>query len=837
MEVHTPLIAILVMGLVLAFVLGAAAKALRLSPLVGYLLAGIAIGPFTPGFVPDAGLGAELAEVGIVLLMFGLGLEVSLRDLLRVRVIALLGALGLVALAGALGLGLALTLGWRIEAGLVLGLALSVTSGVALLGSLKARGLVATEAGRIATGWLVVENAVMVLALVLLPALAGFSGAAVQGHDPFASLLARLTGAEPGALWLAGLALVKLVAFAGFMLVVGRLVIPFALDLAARLGARELFRLGVFAIALGVALGVSALFNVPIGLGAFLAGMTLAESPPSRRAAEEGLPLREAFPVLFFIALGMLFDPAAALADPLPLLAALAIVLLVRPAIAYGVLLLARRGRDTAGAVATSLGQIGEFSFILAAMAVGLGLLPPDGRDLILAVMVLSIVLNPLARLVLARPTRGEDGGEDAAGPSDHAVLVGHGLVGEAVAAGLRTRGLSVLVIEDREPAAEAARARGLKTVSGNAADPKTLERAGIGAARILALAMSDGFAAGQTVRAARRRNPALTILARAHSETERAHLIALGADHVVAGAEEIARALLDGVEAPPPGAAETAAAALAAAAFAPAAEPEIDTEPRPILRAPSPVIAPEAPAVELFPASDTAPPAEDAEVHESAAETEAQKGGPGPEHAPDAAAPIVAHAEAAVEREAPPVLPETPAPVVEGATGRAEPEEVSTEPVQSAEEAEAAASEAAPVLDQTSRGSGEVPAPVVEAGTGEAGPEEVSARPLLPQGEAELAEAADAPTSGMGAEAQENGTGSEHVPGAAPEPLVTPGETAADAQVPPVLLETPPGSGEAPTPVVGGTAPEEASGEADAPTGPEETAGGDEDSPPGSRG
>src|ERR1700754_1123820 len=328
----TPLIATIVAGLGLAFVFGALANRFRIPPLVGYLVAGVLVGPNTPGFVADAGLANELAEIGVILLMFGVGLHFSLKDLLSVRAIAVPGAIVQIGFATLLGVGLAWLLGWSMGAGLVFGLALSVASTVVLLRALQERRLIETERGRIAVGWLIVEDLAMVLALVLLPALAGVLGGAPQADD-HASLLSL--PASYGIGGVVGITLAKVVAFVAVMLVVGRRVIPWILNYVAHTGSRELFRLAVLAIALGVAFGAAKLFGVSLALGAFFAGMIMSESELSQRAAEESLPLRDAFAVLFFVSVGMLFDPMTIVNDPLPLLATLAIIVVGKSAAAF----------------------------------------------------------------------------------------------------------------------------------------------------------------------------------------------------------------------------------------------------------------------------------------------------------------------------------------------------------------------------------------------------------------------------------------------------------------------------------------------------------------------
>ena len=393
----TPLIATIAIGLGLAFLFGLLAQRLRLPPIVGYLAAGVLVGPFTPGFVADAGLATELAEIGVILLMFGVGLHFSLRDLLSVRAIAIPGAMGQIAVATLMGMGLAWALGWSPGAGLVFGLSLSVASTVVLLRALQERREVATEKGRIAVGWLIVEDLAMVLALVLLPPLAGLLGGKAGG------LVASL-GSQP--LWLTlGLTAVKVGVFVALMLVLGRRVIPWVLHYTAHTGSRELFRLGVLAIALGVAYGSAKLFGVSFALGAFFAGMVLAESKLATQAAKDTLPLRDAFAVLFFVSVGMLFDPAILVEQPLTVLATFAIITLGKSAAAYAIVRAFGHDRAVALTISASLAQIGEFSFILVVLGAKLGLVPQEAVALVVAGAILSILANPLAFRLVDRLT------------------------------------------------------------------------------------------------------------------------------------------------------------------------------------------------------------------------------------------------------------------------------------------------------------------------------------------------------------------------------------------------------------------------------------------------
>jgi len=552
MPEHTPLISTIVVGLVLAFALGALANRFRISPLVGYLLAGVLVGPFTPGFVADQRLANDLAEIGVILLMFGVGLHFTLEDLLSVRAIAIPGAIAQIASATALGMVLAHYLGWPVGAGLVFGLALSVASTVVLLRAMQERRLVETERGRIAVGWLVVEDFAMILALVLLPALSGLlKGSAGVGLGALALLILVTLG--------------KVAAFVALMLVVGKRVIPWLLHYVAHSGSRELFRLSVLAIALGVAYGASELFGVSFALGAFFAGMILSESELSQRAAQESLPLRDAFAVLFFVSVGMLVDPAIVLREPGPLLATLLIIILGKSIAAFLIVRLFGYPTSHALTVSASLAQIGEFSFILAGLGVALGLLPERGRDLILAGAIISILLNPvlfacldwfLAKTGTAAPATepaADVGGSDTAsreplratGLTDHVVVVGYGRVGRIVGGGLREKQLPTLVIEAARPDAAQAREAGLEAIHGNAADRDVIEAANLPAARCLLVAIPDAFEGGQIVAQARALNPALRIVARSHSEEETEHLEKHGANRVIMGEHEIAVAML----------------------------------------------------------------------------------------------------------------------------------------------------------------------------------------------------------------------------------------------------------------------------------------------------
>ncbi|MET1027022.1 MAG: YbaL family putative K(+) efflux transporter [Dongiaceae bacterium] len=549
----TPLIATIVGSLVLALIFGAIANRLKVSPLVGYLVAGVAIGPFTPGYTADQPLASELAEIGVILLMFGVGLHFSLKDLFSVKAIAIPGAILQIAFATVLGLALSWAMGWSFGAGLVFGLALSVASTVVLLRALQERRLVETARGRIAVGWLIVEDLAMVLVLVLLPALADLLK---SGGDIAAPALGDI-------LQTLAITLGKVAAFIVLMLLVGRRVIPWLLHYIAHTGSRELFRLAVLAIALGVAYGSAVLFGVSFALGAFFAGMVLSESELSHQAAQESLPLRDAFAVLFFVSVGMLFNPGIILRDPVLLIATFLIIVVGKSLAALLIVRLFRHPLSTALMISASLAQIGEFSFILAALGVDLGLLPPKGRDLILASAILSILANPLLFVVLdrlkpwldRRESKAEilpDGSTAATEElattalSDHAIVVGCGRVGSLIVDRLVREAKPFLVIEDRTDLVQQLHARSIEVIAENGAKAAALSAANLTAARWLFIAIPNSFEAGQIAQQARAANPRLDIIARAHSDAEVEHLDKCGANHIIMGEREIARGMLE---------------------------------------------------------------------------------------------------------------------------------------------------------------------------------------------------------------------------------------------------------------------------------------------------
>jgi monovalent cation:H+ antiporter-2, CPA2 family len=558
----TPLIATIVVGLCLAFVFGAIAQRIRVSPLVGYLLAGVALGPYTPGFVADQSLASELAEIGVILLMFGVGLHFSLKELWSVRTIAVPGAIVQIAVATMFGVGLGGWLGWPLGAGITFGLALSVASTVVLLRALQERRIINTERGRIAVGWLIVEDLVMVLTLVLLPPLVPLLNGSVQ--DPASSGFEIAEVVTTVALTIA-----KVGAFVVVMLVVGRRVIPWILHYVAHSGSRELFRLAVLSIALGAAYGAAQLFGVSFALGAFFAGMILSESALSQQAASETLPLRDAFAVLFFISVGMLFDPAILVRDPLPVLATVAIIVIAKSLAALAIVQLFGRPLGTAATIAVSLAQIGEFSFILAGLGVSLGLMPQLGRELVLAGAIISIVLNPLLFMALDRLRPWLDKRDGAQAVADavaadkamdasakaavadieatsqqgHTVLVGYGSIGHWIGEALSEAGVPLFVIEEKDDIVARLKKRGIEAVAASA--PAALVAANLAHARALLVAVPEAFEAGQIVTQARAANRDLFIVAHAHSDTEAAYLSNYGASIVVQGAREIAATMV----------------------------------------------------------------------------------------------------------------------------------------------------------------------------------------------------------------------------------------------------------------------------------------------------
>lgn len=545
MHHSTPLITTIVGGLVLAFLLGMLANRLRISPLVGYLAAGVLAGPFTPGFVADTSLAPELAEIGVILLMFGVGLHFSMKDLLAVKSIAIPGAVAQIAVATLLGMGISRLLGWDMATGLVFGLCLSTASTVVLLRALEERQLIESQRGQIAIGWLIVEDLVMVLTLVLLPA---FSSMLESNHASITGLLTELA-----------ITIGKVIAFMVLMMVVGRRVVPWILAKTASTGSRELFTLSVLALALGIAYGAVEFFDVSFALGAFFAGMVLNESELSQRAAHDTLPLRDAFAVLFFVSVGMLFDPMILVREPLTVVATLAIIVFGKSIAAFLLVKMFGHSRRTALTISVSLAQIGEFAFILAGLGISLGLLSEHGRNLVLAGAILSIMFNPLLFSLLEKYLEKTETIEDQSVeeavedekqiPFDlcnHALLVGYGRVGSLLGEKLQVAGIPLVVIENSRPRVEALRDQGISTVLGNAANQEIMDLARLDCARWLLVTIPNGYEAGEIVASARTKRPNIEIIARAHYDDEVTYIMERGADRVVMGEREIANSMID---------------------------------------------------------------------------------------------------------------------------------------------------------------------------------------------------------------------------------------------------------------------------------------------------
>jgi monovalent cation:H+ antiporter-2, CPA2 family len=553
MEHSTPLITTIAAGFGIALILGFIAERIKMPALVGYLLAGIILGPATPGFTADMHLASQLSEIGVMLLMFGVGLHFSLDDLLAVKRIALPGAVVQMGLATALGMSLANWWGWELGSGLIFGLSLSCASTVVLLKALEAHGSLETMNGRIAVGWLVVEDLVCVLVLVLMPPLAGVLGGTAPEGD------------SAGPLWLTvGKTLLQVVAFIAIMLIAGRRVLPWLLWQIARTGSRELFTLAVIAAAISIAYGAAALFSVSFALGAFFAGMVMRESEFSHRAAEESLPLRDAFSVLFFVSVGMLFEPAVLLEEPLHVLLVVTIIVVGKTLAALLLVLAFRYPLNTALTVAVSLAQIGEFSFILAGLGQALGLLSGEAMSLVLAGALISIAINPFLfaaiapfrRWVILRSELGRRL-EQRHDPyaelpmsterkylEGQVVLVGYGRVGRRIAAALEQHDIPYVVAEQNRELVESLRKKGIAAVSGNAADPAVLIQAHIANAAMLVVATPDAINVRQMAETARTLNPGIEIVLRTHSEEESQMLSKDTIGTVFFGEEELAKGM-----------------------------------------------------------------------------------------------------------------------------------------------------------------------------------------------------------------------------------------------------------------------------------------------------
>ena len=552
------LIATIAAGFGLAMIFGFIAAYLRMPPLVGYLVAGILIGPATPGFVADMSLAMQLAEIGVMLLMFGVGLHFSLSDLMAVKRIAIPGAIAQILVAVLLGAAVASIWDWNLTESILFGLCLSVASTVVLLRALESKGILKSITGQIAVGWLIVEDLVMIMALVLLPALASLTAA---DNTETASVTSR-----QDFLLAIGWTLAKVSAFIALMLIVGRRLLPRALWLVARLGSRELFTLTVLACALGVAFGAAKLFDVSFALGAFFAGMMMRESEYSHRAAEESLPLRDAFAVLFFVSVGMLFEPSVIWTQPLKLLLVVLIIVVGKTLAAIAIVLLFRYPLNTALTVGASLAQIGEFSFILAGLAISLKLLPVEGQSLILAAALISIALNSalfssisplhawlLKKSALARklelrhdPLTELPMSTPQASLTGQVVLVGYGRVGQRIAIELQRHNIAFVVAEENRAVVEALRDEGISAVSGDATTPEVLIQAHITRAALLVIATPDTIAARKMIEIARTLNPGISVLLTAHNEEEARLMESESLGTILLSEHELAKGMAD---------------------------------------------------------------------------------------------------------------------------------------------------------------------------------------------------------------------------------------------------------------------------------------------------
>ena len=550
---ETTLIATIAVGFALAFVFGFLAHRFKLPPLVGYLVAGVLVSPFTPGYVADAGLARQLAEIGVILLMFGVGLHFSVGDLMAVRRVAVPGALAHMLLSAALGTLLPRLWGWPWGGSIVFGVSLSIASTVVLMRALEQRGVLDTADGRMALGWLIVEDLATVLLLVVLPAFGTSTQPATPDGGPVGVGLAKALGVAIG----------KAAAFLVLMFVVGRRLVPWLLERTARTGSRELFTLATLAVALGIAVGAAALFGVSFALGAFFAGVVINESDLSHQAAADALPFQDAFAVLFFVSVGMLFDPLAILAHPLAIVEVLALILIAKPLLTLPIVLCFRLPVRTALTLAASLGQIGEFSFILAALALALGIMRPEGQSYIVAGALLSIPLNQMLfslvepidrwahshpRLLAmlerqrAEPEIGPPPTESL--PGDHVVLVGYGRVGSAIAETLAERDIPYAVVERDWRIVSSLREHDVAALFGDAARPGILAQAHLERARLLIITTPDPYQTRQVLTLARQLNPTIDTVVRTHGATEQVYLERVGVGRAVHGERELASSM-----------------------------------------------------------------------------------------------------------------------------------------------------------------------------------------------------------------------------------------------------------------------------------------------------
>lgn len=558
MDQNISVITTIAAAFIAALGLGFLAEKIKVPALVGYLVAGIVIGPGTPGYIADTEIASQLSEIGIMLLMFGVGLHFSPSELFSVKRVAVPGALIQMGVTTSVGAGIAWLWGWGIAPSLIFGLCLACASTVVLLKSLEVRGELDTMGGRISVGWLVVQDLVTVLALVLLPPFAEIIGGAKSA--------ANTASAAPVSLWwTVGSTLLLVGAFVALMFVVGKRVLPWLLWQVAKTGSRELFTLAVVTTAIGIALGAAAFFNVSFALGAFVAGTVMRESEFSHRAAQETLPLRDAFSVLFFVSIGMMVDPAVFLDQPWRILVVVFVVMFVNSACAVAIVIANRYPLSTALSIGASLGQIGEFSIILGGLALGLGIIQPEVMNLVLAGVLLSITFNtllfkavePLRRWVLSRsavarrldqrqdPTSALPMSTDGKYLEGQLVLVGYGRVGKRIGLALTERGIPYVIVEQSRERVEELREQGLAAVSGNLGDPEVLIQAHIAKAAMLVIATPDTVHVRQMVETARLLNPAIEVVVRTHSEDESELLAADGFGKIFFGEEELAKGMV----------------------------------------------------------------------------------------------------------------------------------------------------------------------------------------------------------------------------------------------------------------------------------------------------
>ncbi|HNQ92358.1 MAG TPA: cation:proton antiporter [Alphaproteobacteria bacterium] len=553
-----PLVTTLAFGLTMAFICGLIATKLRMSPLIGYLFAGILIGPHTPGFVADQKIADELSEVGIVLLMFGVGLHFSIKDLLEVRKIAISGALAQMAVSIAIGAAAATLWGWTLGAGLIFGLTCSVASTVVMTRALEDHHLLDTITGKISIGWLIVQDLVMVLALVLVPVLATIEMQSETEDWPLWSAASAL-----------GLASLKIVLFIAFMLVIGKKVFPLLLGLAASSRSRELFTLAVIAVAVGVAFAAGKIFGVSLALGAFFSGMMIKESDLSREVADRALPFQDAFAVLFFVSVGMLFDPAIIISHPFIVAFCVLMIVVAKSVAAFLIVIWFKYSMKTGMLVSAGMAQIGEFSFILATLGLSYGLLPPEGRDVILAAAILSILFNPMAFVIsyavdelskkhpswFAWANKGRKDGLASLKKSEvhklkrTVILVGAGRVGSYICDHIDGNGNDLVVIDSNREMVEKLRKQGIHAIAGDAGSPQTLESAAIEKAVAIIIAIPDVFETMEIINAAKAANPAIHVIIQDRYDVGVIEAIEDRIDLKVSASDEIGRRMLTYLE------------------------------------------------------------------------------------------------------------------------------------------------------------------------------------------------------------------------------------------------------------------------------------------------